>query len=205
MNFIKNLALACGYLGESVDNNAALKNEFQQTSARLLVIAKNYKPALKDILDREVGYTLDLVELGLVDGSVSSANADIFRQGVAKVRTRLQDRTVTKISLSHYFNNFKEDKPVEREQVVPQTISLPTVEIQETNADRNDIGDELTGRDRKQIILAALSRQASGLKELRELIPNTNDKTLQRDLNDLIRDRKIIRLGEKRWAKYYLK
>jgi hypothetical protein len=201
MNFIKNLALACAYVAEGIESNPALKNEFQQTSARLLVIAKNYKPTIKDILDREVAYTLDLVELGVVDGSVGSVNADIFRQGVAKVKTQLQDRTVTKISLSHYFNGFKEEQLIDQ---LP-TITPDVATLTESPTPISTEDGELTSRDRKQIILAALSRQASGLKELRELIPNTNDKTLQRDLNDLIRDRKIIRLGEKRWAKYYLK
>lgn len=201
MNFIKNLALACVYVAEGIESNPALKNEFQQTSARLLVIAKNYKPTIKDILDREVAYTLDLVELGVVDGSVSATNADIFRQGVAKVKTQLQDRTVTKISLSHYFNSSKEESLADQLPAIAPDTTLLT----ESPASASMEEGELTGRDRKQIILAALSRQASGLKELRELIPNTNDKTLQRDLNDLIRDRKIIRLGEKRWAKYYLK
>lgn len=204
MNFIKNLALACGYVAESIESNAALKNEFQQTAARLLIIAKNYKPTIKDILDREVMYTLDLIELGVVDGSVSIANADIFRQGVAKVKAQLQDRTVTKVSLSHYFNAFKEEVQVDQHTNIPQIESAPITSPSQIETPKHEDG-ELTGRDRKQIILAALSRQASGLKELRELIPNTNDKTLQRDLNDLIRDRKIIRLGEKRWAKYYLK
>lgn len=201
MNFIKNLALACVYVAEGIESNPALKNEFQQTSARLLVIAKNYKPTIKDILDREVAYTLDLVELGVVDGSVSATNADIFRQGVAKVKTQLQDRTVTKISLSHYFNSSKEESLTDQLPAVAPDTTLLTESTVSVSVEEG----ELTGRDRKQIILAALSRQASGLKELRELIPNTNDKTLQRDLNDLIRDRKIIRLGEKRWAKYYLK
>lgn len=204
MNFIKNLALACGYIAEGVEANAALKNEFQQTATRLLIIAKNYKPTIKDILDREIAYTLDLVELGVVDGSVGATNADIFRQGVAKVKAQLQDRIVTKISLSHYFNNFKEESVVEQTSVVAPTDILPAVPSTQFEVVKSEEG-ELTGRDRKQIILAALSRQASGLKELRELIPNANDKTLQRDLNDLIRDRKIIRLGEKRWAKYYIK
>lgn len=204
MNFIKNLALACGYLAEGIEVNPALKNEFQQTATRLLIISKNYKPSIKDILDREVSYTLDLVELGVVDGSIGAANADIFRQGIAKIKMQLQDRTVTKISLSHYFNSFKEDTQVERATDVVQTDNSQTIMSQRLEGIESAEG-ELTGRDRKQIILTALSRQASGLKELRELIPNTNDKTLQRDLNDLIRDRKIIRLGEKRWAKYYLK
>ena len=204
MNFVKNLALACAYVAEGIESNLALKNEFQQTSARLLVIAKNYKPTIKDILDREVAYTLDLVELGLVDGSVSVANADIFRQGVAKVKIQLQDKAATKISLSHYFTNFKEESQVDQSMSTPRLDTVSTTDLPQVEIPKQE-DDELTGRDRKQIILAALSRQASGLKELRELIPNMNDKTLQRDLNDLIRDRKIIRLGEKRWAKYYLK
>lgn len=41
--------------------------------------------------------------------------------------------------------------------------------------------------------------------EVTKHFPGLNVKTLQRDLLDLMREKKVIMLGKKRWAKYYLK
>lgn len=211
MNFIKNLSLACSYIADNIGSNQALKQEFQNTSTRIMLILKNYSPSIKDMLDREVNYTLNLIDLGVVDGSVTAADADIFRRGVLKVKAQLRERTVSKISLSHLFEQDIIDNQEKEVQKIEKINEEKEEEIKPIEAAKEEIeniilsNQEVTSRDRKKMILAVISRQASGLKELRELIPNTNDKTLQRDLNDLIRDRKILRLGSKRWAKYYIK
>lgn len=207
MNFIKNLSLACSYIADNISNNQSLKQEFQNTSTRIMLILKNYSPSIKDMLDREVNYTLNLIDLGVIDGSVTTYDADIFRQGVLKVKAQLRERTVSKISLSHLFDQEFENKEIEVQKLEKEE----TVQLTKEGSMQEVIGgmvlgtEAVTARDRKKMILAIISRQASGLKDLRELIPNTNDKMLQRDLNDLIRDRKVMRLGSKRWAKYYLK
>lgn len=58
---------------------------------------------------------------------------------------------------------------------------------------------------RHKRILEILSVGGLGLKELLEAMPEANEKTIQRDILLLIRGRKLIMIGKKRWAKYYLK
>lgn len=58
---------------------------------------------------------------------------------------------------------------------------------------------------RRAGILAALTGGGGSIKEIGDKLKGVNEKTLQRDLLELMRDKKVIMLGKKRWAKYYLK
>ena len=44
-----------------------------------------------------------------------------------------------------------------------------------------------------------------GLNDIKAIIPNLSDKTLQRELMSLIDEGVIVRKGEKRWARYSLR
>lgn len=60
--------------------------------------------------------------------------------------------------------------------------------------------------DRKNKLLDILKVGGGvAIGEVTKHFPGLNVKTLQRDLLDLMREKKVIMLGKKRWAKYYLK
>lgn len=219
MNILKNISLACTYLADCAEGNSAIKSELQNSAVSLAVFVKDGQNIVTDKILRELEYVVHLVEMGLVDGSISDMNADIFRKGMAKAKLMLEHKHAPSFSLAHYFTFSPEIESVktlkDTEKPTPETTPATTAEnfphsqiqIPQIKPDifPEETEEEVTARERKQMIVVALSRQAAGLKELRDLIPNTGDKMLQRDLNDLIRDRKIVRMGEKRWAKYYVK
>jgi hypothetical protein len=60
--------------------------------------------------------------------------------------------------------------------------------------------------DRKNKLLEILKVGGGvAIGDVTKHFPGLNVKTLQRDLLDLMREKKVIMLGKKRWAKYYLK
>ncbi len=59
--------------------------------------------------------------------------------------------------------------------------------------------------ERRQNVLKALVNGGGAIREIVAKVKGVNSKTLQRDLLELMRDKKVIMLGKKRWAKYYLK
>lgn len=59
--------------------------------------------------------------------------------------------------------------------------------------------------ERRAQIMAILKNGGGSIASVSKLLPGLNPKTLQRDLIELMRERKVIMLGKKRWAKYYLK
>ncbi len=57
---------------------------------------------------------------------------------------------------------------------------------------------------RESIIRLLKQRKIVGLNDIKDVIPNLSDKTLQRELMSLIAEGVIVRRGEKRWARYSL-
>jgi hypothetical protein len=70
-----------------------------------------------------------------------------------------------------------------------------------------DIKDKSTGgEDRKTKILSSLRDKVSGtIAEIKTAFPDVSFKTIQRDLQSLIDENKIERVGERRWSTYRLK
>lgn len=58
---------------------------------------------------------------------------------------------------------------------------------------------------RRGRIVSELKKGGGSIKDIGTKLGDINEKTLQRDLLELMRERKVIMLGKKRWAKYYLK
>lgn len=58
---------------------------------------------------------------------------------------------------------------------------------------------------RRANILAILTSGGCSIKEISSKMQGINEKTIQRDLLELMQDKKVIMLGKKRWARYYLK
>lgn len=60
---------------------------------------------------------------------------------------------------------------------------------------------EQTGR-RAQILTIIEAKGEVGVKDISAIIKDVSEKTIQRELNDMIDDGLIIREGERRWSKY---
>ncbi len=87
-----------------------------------------------------------------------------------------------------------------------ETKENKVTEIQEENADEDESAIAQTIQEiRRQKIMNILKNRASNLTEIKSYFENITPKTLQRDISDLVKEKKIIRLGDRRWAKYYLK
>lgn len=59
---------------------------------------------------------------------------------------------------------------------------------------------------RKEIIVNLLKdKGGQNVKDIKNVIGHVTDKTILRDITELMLEKKVFRVGEKRWAKYYLK
>lgn len=222
MNELKNVSLACSYLSSLVKDNEVFKQKLQEESLiflELYNLSKGHDRSVSaDSLSLQLDNLLDVVGVGLMDGSVTEQNANTFRQGVAKVRQHLVEKLRGgQVSISQFFPKDTSSPNREIHNQITTTVAGPkSLEVVNSRAmaKQNLIesseaeivpGNDTDLRGRRAKILSQLSLGACGLKELRVLFSDVNDKTLQRDLLDLIKDKKVIRMGEKRWAKYYLK
>lgn len=60
-------------------------------------------------------------------------------------------------------------------------------------------------KDRKRVIMDVLKEKGqSSIKDISEVVKDCSEKTIQRDLNELIQSGVVLRDGERRWSKYSL-
>lgn len=95
------------------------------------------------------------------------------------------------------------DKPIRTQTVTTHAhVSRPQGEVSgitsEFVSDKSDVA-----RERKERIIAVIrSKGEATTNDIVEFIDDCSVKTLQRHIQDLINDKRIVRDGDKRWAKY---
>jgi hypothetical protein len=102
-------------------------------------------------------------------------------------------------------NNSKiEDEQIDVKEA-PKKILEESVLYPQGNPGRSPENVENEIGNRRKRILQALSTGGGSIREISVKLKDVNEKTLQRDLLELMKDKKVIMLGKKRWSKYYLK
>jgi DNA-binding transcriptional ArsR family regulator len=76
----------------------------------------------------------------------------------------------------------------------------PSVGVPHTKSVPNE-GKQETGR-RAQILTIIEARGEVGVKDISAIVKDVSEKTIQRELNDMIDAGLIIREGERRWSRY---
>lgn len=98
---------------------------------------------------------------------------------------------------------FKTDTNQQKE--IPKKILEESLIIPENSIHASPEAVEREIDNRRERILKSLISGGGSIKEIASRLKDLNEKTIQRDLLELMRDKKVIMLGKKRWAKYYLK
>jgi alpha-L-fucosidase len=58
--------------------------------------------------------------------------------------------------------------------------------------------------ERKEEVIKSLSYIPVSIKDIAEKVLGCSEKTIQRELNNLVDEKRVNRIGEKRWSKYVL-
>lgn len=143
-------------------------------------------------------------------------------------RKNAKDSAKNKLSENFSFSNLtqksadnfdikNEPKIESKVEVVDDNKSLPREEILEVETPKKILEESILypapvfnnfdkdKEDRRVRILKSLTLGGASIKEIASKLSDVGEKTIQRDLLELMRDKKVIMLGKKRWAKYYLK
>lgn len=98
-------------------------------------------------------------------------------------------------------------KDIRNKITQPISISVLNKPILQSFGAKNFFKDKSTDlNDRKTLILEALkNKDSSNISDIKVKFPNVSFKTIQRDLQSLIDEEKIERIGERRWSTYRIK
>jgi hypothetical protein len=98
-------------------------------------------------------------------------------------------------------------KDIEHKRHEPITINVLNKPLAPTFGATNFFKDKSTGLDdrKTKIINALKNKETSTIAEIKTEFPDVSFKTIQRDLQSLIDDNIIERVGERRWSMYRIK
>ncbi len=230
--YIKKIVLAVRFIEKIVSkNDSAFGFVLNEMSLELFRLSENLN--LLEIRSK-IQYIIELIDLANMEGLITNMNASIFINScttflkhldieIKEEESKKENENSTLKNLEMYSEIFDRKKakeevqnkfletgltlspsPKEREVVQRVQENIDTNEG-EKDSDKKNINRVGAMNFRHKRILEILSIGGLGLKELLEAMPDANLKTIQRDLLLLIRGRKLIMIGKKRWSKYYLK
>jgi hypothetical protein len=177
----------------------------------------------KNVLNvlNEIDHTLSLLKVCNGAGFISQMNYRLVSEYLDGLRDNFEMLArVTRKSPSHELelpkDLFEDDKPLndpvkdkkQDKSVIKDNVSVTKGQNKKESKGQNldkISKPEVSKRSRIQAIATAMRGKGKlSISDIFALIEGWSQKTIQREVNDLVKDKKIRRFGEKRWSMYEL-
>ena len=192
---LRKLKYQLNYLLDIVDY-AKITRDISAPNASVFVESLNNFLKYLDLKEQEISnisYTLDLPLQELKN------DGEFFARKVAKEssQNRYAQVVVPPVVEEKSHLSTVKAEPAKQAKVVPETYLKRDEAPAVTNKEEIE--------NRRERIMSLLSISGGTIKDVANKLKDVNEKTVQRDLTELISEKKVIMLGKKRWAKYYVK
>jgi len=131
---------------------------------------------------------INMLDLFLPESSISNLNYDILKKEYIKLKSFIEENKETLIP--------------EQKLVIDLSIGQDSIGQVASKSDFET--RSRTSSSRKEKILEFLNQGPKTISEITPLFQEISEKSIQRDLIDLVRLGKVATEGEKRWRKYKL-
>ncbi|MCK4918190.1 MAG: hypothetical protein KAS02_00175 [Candidatus Pacebacteria bacterium] len=161
--------------------------------------------------------TMSLLELAVLTKLLSEENFSIFEREFNLLLSIIENNTTTiNKQLSPYLDGeyFKlKDKAFRSKEI--QTI-LGTIKDIDKDKGQSPLEPKMVKKDiasnnekknlRRDNIIKTLSKgQKLTIKDIAKIITDCSEKTIQRELQRMMKDNLLVKEGERRWSRYFLK
>lgn len=199
---------------EGIDKNDRVVSDIERAASELMdTTYKTLRPlgGVRQSRIEEVSYALLILEskltLGVAAMVLDGELLTVFRHEIHSVQRSLKEY-ITKGAEVLVFG----DTPDSHMKVSPVRKMERQVVVSKHVARRGeDAAQETSGTptapavSRKERILSVLKERGEAtIKDMSEVVTDCSEKTIQRELIDMIKDGIIVREGERRWSKYKL-
>lgn len=207
------LAKAIHLITPAFAESVSLKNRIDSIAVGLVDAAILPSGSARTALSRELLALSSVLGIARTGGLLSHMNAEliareahILLQEVASYeepRLFIDDAPtlsgIAKKALSH--------EPLQspkRNALADKTTKERGLNYKGHIKDNGDISDIRT-KDRREAILSVIrNKESASIKDISTVIRDVSEKTIQRELLDLIRAKVVLKSGERRWSKYSL-
>jgi hypothetical protein len=212
---------------DCIDFDDALKTKLRSLGVELL--SDMYKFSIFSVVDKHTHIStsisrtneiISFIDIASTIGFISDMNAGILRREFSGLISELESHLPKKQQFSFVLNEemFAIPRPlseIKRTEYKGQTIGQSIGHDKgHESPPRSDLrsehpssvrrgGNSKTDRSEKIIFLMKVKGEVS-IKDISTTFTECSEKTIQRELNDLILKGQVKKIGEKRWSRYSL-
>lgn len=200
--------------GESVDKKDFVVSEIERVANELMdSMYKTLRPmgGVRQSRIEEVSYALLILESKLTVGAaamvIDGELLTVFRHEIHSVQRSLKDYASLNGGVSLFgdtpdaHTKVTSTRKIERQTVVPKNVA-PRGEGEGVSLPV-PVAPIAHGVGRRERVLSVLKERGEAtIKDISEIVTDCSEKTIQRELIDMIKDGIIVREGERRWSKY---
>ena len=228
-----NIAAALYIVSNVLPDNEPLQKEIRKSALAILSFAndiagvkgENYDRLTNEI-NREIRKVISYIEVGVTMYLISEMNFRVLRlelmalggsyesrrSGIIDIETVLRENSKEQIqeksaspvkTVENYKGHIKDIENKRTNDMVINVLNRPLAPTFGTKDFFKDKSTDLHDRKSK-IINVLIGRPVSSIADIKADFPDVSFKTIQRDLQSLIDDGKIERVGERRWSMYKL-
>jgi hypothetical protein len=156
-----------------------------------------------------------LLEVASVSALISASNTKILSKEILALSESdlLRSSSEEGITLDEKFFSVPDFSQKDTKESVKDIITKENSEpskghsetIKDTQVSKRTLTGSASGARHAKILKELEAKREVSIKDISDLIPNVNEKTLQRDLKQLVSKGLIEKRGKKRWTTYVLK
>lgn len=214
----KRLVTAVYLVTNFIPQNDPLRTKVRQSSVELLsalsggdTIERNFFDIKRNVSELCNGI-VDILEIALFSGYISEMNFSVLKTEFGTFAGEITSftggqGTLNRDSLRSEKLLLTENSSADKEVVDYKGHVVEKVSVVETKstpkAPKSDHDSRKTSR--KEAILSIIrKRGAVGIKDISSVIIDCSEKTIQRELTDMVENGVLKRTGERRWSVYSL-
>lgn len=203
------LAKAIHLVAPAFQSSPALRDRLDKVAIGLVDAAIQAPSAARDGLSRELLALSSVLSIARSGGLLSSMNADLIgreaHQLLQEVATYEEPRLFLEESqslaaLAKDMSAGKGNDTPQPQRTVPEQRPIRS---ERSVSDKGQMSDRMSGR-RRAIISVLKTKGPSYIKDISTVVRDVSEKTIQRELQQLVESGEVVRTGERRWTQYSL-
>jgi DNA-binding transcriptional ArsR family regulator len=201
---VERLAKALILISPAFKDAHTLKARVERLSVELIDASLLTPLAARDALSKELLALSSVLSMARTAGLLSTMNAELIAREAHLLLKEVAVYEEPKLS----FDETPSLAVLLRDSVEPRQKNQPkvnagTVNVREENKGQNGVVKDRGGR-REAILSVLEGKGPSFIKDISTVIRDVSEKTIQRELQNLVLEGVITREGERRWTTYSL-
>lgn len=175
----------------------------------VLSLSTELSPKRKSLLDNIIKTSLALIsfsEIAMFSGIESQMNHSVLCAEIQNLVSVIEEREMPSRLGRHFVLDEAFFVKENRQEIVtpPQSNVKKTVPQNKPSTEVNDTSDKRKGERRNAIISIIRAKGNASIKDVAEGVIGCSEKTVQRELLDMVAGGLLKKEGERRWSRYSL-